>query len=191
MVKTSDKLKYIKYNLFKTHPNVRALVLTAPILLLIVYFSHSLTIQYVCFTALTICIVSTPLKRTVWCNDYLIVIKYPISGYYYIYQQINKKRLKQMTCSEIYTDYFKELKKAPYWLPPGSYITVTQPMFTRALKNNEYVRPLMLEKAYKKKISKLHGELFLNRCENCIRINCPVDISNLYKQFFYIKFDRV
>ena len=127
-------------------------------------------------------------KKTVWQNDYLVAVKYPLFKSLYLYQQINKKRLRKMTCSEIYNDYFSELNKVIQSLPVGSYITVTQPMFTRALRNNKNIRILTLEKAYQKKIINLHNSVFLNRCKKCTGINCPAHVSNAYKQFYYIEF---
>jgi hypothetical protein len=93
-----------------------------------------------------------------------------------------------MACSEIYNDYFSELNKVIQSLPVGNYITVTQPMFTRVLRNNKNIRILTLEKAYQKKIINLHNSVFINRCKKCAGVKCPVHVSNTYKQFYYIEF---
>ena len=178
----------MKYNYLKTQPYVAALVFTTLLLLFIACFSPNLQIKYICFVFAFLCIALMPIKKTVWSNDYLVAVKYPLLKSFYLYQRIKKKKLKQMKCKKIYNDYFAELNKVIQNFPVGSYITVTQPMFTRGLRNNKNIRVLTLEKSYQKKIRNLHSTVFLNRCKKCAGVNCPAHISNNYKQFYYIEF---
>ncbi len=166
------------------------MVFTALLVMFIACFSPNRQIEYVCFVSTLFFITLIPIKEAVWSNDYLIAVKYPFFNSFYLYQRVKKKRLKQMTCKKIYAEYFAELRKVIESLPVGRYITVTQPMFTRALRNSENIRVLILKKAYKKKIHNLHCAVFLNRCKKCTGINCPAHYSNIYKQFYYIEFYR-
>lgn len=181
-------LRYVKYNLLRTHPYLATMAFITLLLLCTSHFnSNSQTDSIFCVTTV-ICIIMLPIKKAVWSNDYLVAVKYPFFKSFYLYQRVKKKRLKQMTCKEIYNDYFSELKAVLDNLPTGKYITITQPMFTRAIRNSTNIRVIIIEKAYQKKIKVLHGSIFLNQCKKCACANCPAYISDTYKQFYYIEF---
>jgi hypothetical protein len=111
-------------------------------------------------------------------NDYLIMVKYPFTHCFWIYQNVKQPRQSGQVSREVYLSQMRQVLEQ---LPTGTYKTITQSMFTREIWQSTHTVIVKRERAYKKSMNpivrKIYGDAFRP--------------SKFSKQFYYIEFKRI
>lgn len=182
-VKLGDRLKYFWYKNVRMNPLKAVLTLVYSFLCCSIpfIFHH----PFLSISDLVVVAGCLTLNLTVRCkrlNDYLVLVRYPFSPYFYLYQSVRKSCALPSDDCKAKAVYLAQMRKVLEQLPPGRYRTVTQPMFTRAILRSHRVMVIRCEKAYHKKTQQLVQEVYsTHTCKD----------SKTYKQFYFVEFISV
>jgi hypothetical protein len=135
-----------------------------------------LTILYI-ILGIGCCIVTFKVRHK-RLNDYLIMVKYPFTHCFWIYQNVKQPRQSGQVSREVYLSQMRQVLEQ---LPIGSYKTITQSMFTREICQSTHTVIVKRKRAYKKSIKPIVREIYGDAI-------CP---SKFSKQFYYIEFKRI
>lgn len=179
-IKPGDRLKYLRYKHFRMNP-LKAILTPVYVFLICSapFVPHHPFLTIFDLVAAAGCLTLILMVRRKRLNDYLIIVRYPFSPYFYLYQSVRKGCALPSDYSEARAVYLSHMRKVLEQLPPGRYRTVTQPMFTRAILQTSRVKVIRREKAYRKTIGKLMRQV------SSFRI-CPT--SKAFKQFYFVEF---
>lgn len=180
-IKPGDRLKYLWYKNVRMSP-LKAVLKPIYIYLIcsIPFVSHHISLTILDLVAAIGCLTLNLMVRQKRLDDYLIMVRYPLSPCFYLYQSVHKRSVLPADYEKARTIYLTQMRKVLEQLPPGRYRTVTQPMFTRAILRSHRVTVIRCEKAYRKKTRRLVREVFSDACR----------ISDSYKQFYFLEFNK-
>ena len=111
-------------------------------------------------------------------NDYLIMVRYPFTHCFWIFQDVKRPKHSGPMSREVYLSQMRQVLEQ---LPIGSYKTITQSMFTREICQSTHTVIVKKERVYKKNIKPIVQEVY----------GSVSHFSRFSKQFYYIEFKRI
>lgn len=182
MVKRGDRLKYFIYKFIIMDP--AEFILSSALILAICTYALLPNFSFLAYLVVVVCFIDCILfasRRHKRVNDYIVLEINPFSHCSAIYQVVKRnKSHAHLSFEEKQTLYLNQMQKVLGLLPPGSYKTITQPMFTRAILKCSRVTIIKQEKAYRKRIDALMHQVYhLDICPK----------HNSFTQFYYSVFE--
>ena len=181
-IKPGDRLKSLWYKNVRMSP-LKAVLKPIYIYLIcsIPFVSHHISLTILDLAVVVGCLSLNLLVHQTRLNDYLIMVRYPLSPCFYLYQSVRKRSVLRADAASARTVYLAQMRKVLEQLPPGRYRTVTQPMFTRVILRSPQIKVVRREKAYRKRTQKLVQEVYSTHVRK---------MSETYKQFYFVEFEK-